>query len=381
MNQIQHSLGKNYAAESAALITNKSACMDDPDNTKKATPTDLDSAQDSLIPGERPTLKTISRISGLAIPTVSRALSNAPDIGQRTKDRVQSIAHQIGYRPNRAGLRLRTGKTQVISLVLSTDHDVMNQTAMLIGSIAQGLRDTHYHLNVNPSFSDDPMSPVRYIVESGSADGIIMNTTLPDDPRVNYLREVGFPFATHGRTLIADKHAYFDFDHYRLGQITINEFANRARRSVLLIPPPPQQNYSQDLMRGARETAAKHAVRLTILEQATSESPMEEIEASIRMHFKRHPETDALLCTSTTAALGAIATVDDLGLEIGREVDVCTREIIPLLGRFRRGILTVDEDVTRAGLFLAKAILQAIEHPHDTPLQGLEVPESINVFT
>jgi len=355
--------------------------MDELDNSTMAPPTEPDNAQALLAPGERPTLKTISRLSGLAIPTVSRALGNAPDIGQRTKDRVQSIAKQIGYRPNRAGLRLRTGKTQVISLVLSTNYDVMNQTAMLIGSIAQGLRGTNYHLNVNPSFSDDPMSPVRYIVESGSADGIIMNTTLPDDPRVNYLRDVGFPFATHGRTSIAEQHAYFDFDHYRLGQLTVSEFAQRARRCVLLIPPPRQQNYSQDLIRGARETAARHGLTLTTLEQADCESPLEKIEASIHEHFKRHPETDALLCASTTAALGAIATIDNLGLEIGREVDVCTREIIPLLGRFRRGILTVDEDVTQAGLFLAKAILQAIEHPHDAPLQGLEVPESVNVFS
>lgn len=362
------------------LTTNKSACMDDPDISKKAPPNDSDSAKAALATSERPTLKTISRISGLAIPTVSRALSNAPDIGQRTKDRVQAIAKQIGYRPNRAGLRLRTGKTQVISLVLSTDYDVMNQTAMLIGSIAQGLRGTDYHLNVNPSFSDDPMSPVRYIVESGSADGIIMNTTLPDDPRVNYLRDVGFPFATHGRTSIADKHAYFDFDHYRLGQLIVEEFAKRARRNILLIPPPQQQNYAQDLIRGAHETAATHGVTMTILEQANCQSPLEKIEASIQEHFKRFPATDALLCASTTAALGAIATVDHLGLEIGRDVDVCTREIIPLLGRFRRGILTIDEDVTRAGLFLAKAILQAIEHPHDAPLQGLEVPESVNVF-
>jgi len=339
-----------------------------------------DAAPASLVPGERPTLKTISRLSGLAVPTVSRALSNAPDIGQRTKDRVQAIAKQIGYRPNRAGLRLRTGKTQVISLILSTDYDVMNQTAMLIGSIAQGLRGTDYHLNVNPSFSDDPMSPVRYIVESGSADGIIMNTTLPDDPRVNYLRKIGFPFATHGRTSNADKHAYFDFDHYRLGQLTVGELARRSRHCILLIPPPQQQNYSQELIRGARETAEKLGTTLNTLKEASCESALEEIEASIHSHIQRFPETDALLCASTTAALGAIATVDKLGLKIGRDIDVCIREIIPLLGRFRRGILTVDEDVTRAGLFLAKAILQAIEHPQDLPLQGLEVPEIVNEF-
>ena len=33
----------------------------------------------------KPTLKTIARISGLAVPTVSRALNDAPDIGSETK--------------------------------------------------------------------------------------------------------------------------------------------------------------------------------------------------------------------------------------------------------------------------------------------------------
>ena len=36
-----------------------------------------------VLPGERPTLKTIARISGLAVATVSRALGDAPDIGGR----------------------------------------------------------------------------------------------------------------------------------------------------------------------------------------------------------------------------------------------------------------------------------------------------------
>ncbi|MFK7857814.1 MAG: LacI family transcriptional regulator [Granulosicoccus sp.] len=354
--------------------------MNESDNSKKAAANEPEATQASLATGERPTLKTISRLSGLAVPTVSRALSNAPDIGQRTKDRVKAIAQQIGYRPNRAGLRLRTGKTQVISLVLATDFDVMNQTAILIGSIAQGLRGTEYHLNVNPSFADDPMSPVRYIVESGSADGIIINATLPDDPRINYLRDVGFPFATHGRTSIAEQHAYFDFDHFRLGQLSVGEFINRSRRHTLLISPPQQQNYAQELISGARETAEKHGMTLTTLDNTNCESPLEEIETAIHAHFKCFPETDALLCASTTAALGAIATVDDLGLIIGEDVDVCTREIIPLLGRFRRGILTVDEDVALAGMFLAKAVVQAIEHPLESPLQALEVPENINVF-
>lgn len=100
----------------------------------------------------RPTLKTISQISGLAIATVSPALSDAPDIGADTKIMVRRIAREIGYVPNRAGVRLRTGRTNVISLVLSTEHDIMNNTVQLLTSVAAALRNTPFHLIVTPSF-------------------------------------------------------------------------------------------------------------------------------------------------------------------------------------------------------------------------------------
>ncbi len=44
------------------------------------------------------------------------------------------------------------------------------------------------------------MEPVRYVVETRSADGIIMSRTEARDPRVAYLIEHNMPFATHGRT-------------------------------------------------------------------------------------------------------------------------------------------------------------------------------------
>ncbi len=46
----------------------------------------------------KPTLKTIARISGLAVPTVSRALSDAPDIGVETKKLIRKIANENTFR-------------------------------------------------------------------------------------------------------------------------------------------------------------------------------------------------------------------------------------------------------------------------------------------
>jgi LacI family transcriptional regulator len=218
----------------------------------------------------KPTLKTVARLSGLAVPTVSRALSDAPDIGANTKKLIRKIAHDIGYVPNRAGVRLRTGRTKVISLVMSTEHDLMSHTARLIASVAGGLRHTPFHLIVTPFFPDqDPMDPVRYIVETGSADAIIMNQIQPVDPRVAYLMERNFPFATHGRTNWSDQHPYYDFDNNAFGVIAVNGLAARGRKNIFVIAPPASQNYAQRMIAGVRESGQANGVQVTMGSPAT----------------------------------------------------------------------------------------------------------------
>ena len=187
----------------------------------------------------RPTLKTIAAATGLAIATVSRALKDAPDIGEDTKRRVRETAALLGYRPNRAGVRLRTGKTNVIALVLSTETDIMNHTSRLIYSIAAALRGTAYHLVVMPFFPDqDPMEPIRYIVETESADGIILNQTKEDDPRIRYMHDHGFPFAAHGRSAMGIDHLYYDFDNESFGRLAARALVERGRQRLFLVAPP-----------------------------------------------------------------------------------------------------------------------------------------------
>ncbi|HSK39014.1 MAG TPA: LacI family DNA-binding transcriptional regulator, partial [Arenibaculum sp.] len=74
--------------------------------------------------GGRPTLKTIAELTGLAVTTVSRALKDGPDLNAETKARVRAVAAEIGYRPDRAGVRLRTGRTYVVGLILDQNDEI-----------------------------------------------------------------------------------------------------------------------------------------------------------------------------------------------------------------------------------------------------------------
>lgn len=338
--------------------------------TRGALPLPPDPAPDS-----RPTLKTIAAETGLAVATVSRALKDAPDIGEETKRRVREAAARLGYRPNRAGVRLRTGKTNVIALVLSAEGDMMNFTSRLIYSIAGTLRGTAYHLVVMPFFPDqDPMDPIRYIVETGSADGVILNQTKPDDPRIRYLVDHQFPFATHGRTKMGLAHPFFDFDNEAYGRLGARGLVERGRRRLFLLPPPRSHSYAAHMIAGFAEVAAAGGATFEVAEGLTSDSPAAEIEAAMEARFAREPRLDGVVVGSTTAAMACIAGAERQGLRIGTDFDLVAKEAIPFLQRFRREILVVAEDVNRAGNFLARAVMAAIEKRAPEEGQGLEVP-------
>jgi LacI family transcriptional regulator len=329
---------------------------------------------------ERPTLKTIAVLTGLSIATVSRALKDAGDIGEDTKRRVRDVAAQVGYLPNRAGVRLRTGKTNVIALVRSTEEDVMNHTSQMINSIAGALRGTSYHMILMPFFpAEDPMTPIRYIVETGSADGVIINQTTPDDPRVKYMYERGFPFATHGRTLMGLEHPYFDFDNEVFARIVVREMAARGRKRLAMVAPPKSQSYAQHMMKGFIEEAVRLGVSTMVFDEVTSDSPPYQIEGLARRVFGSDHRPDGVVLGSATASMALVTGGEDAGLVLGRDFDVGTKDSVRFLRRFRRDMLVVHEDVANAADFLARAVMHAIErHDTDEPMQFLDIPDRIS---
>ncbi len=326
-------------------------------------------------PGERPTLKTISRICGLAVATVSRALGNAPDISEDTKEQVRTVAQAIGYVPNRAGVRLRTGKTNVITLVVPAEGEIINNSSKLTNSIALELRGTQFHLNVLPWFPDeDSLRPIKYIVETHSADAVIFNMTEPEDPRVDYLLKRNFPFATHGRTIWCDRHAYYDYDNTAFMQVALRRLAGRGRKNIYAVLPPSSQNYSQDMLRGLEQAAPGLGLSFRVAQNIDSDQPSEDIRHWVKRRLARSPEIDAIVCSSSKAAMAAVVAVEQQGRHLGLDIDVFSKEVVPILKLFREDVLVEFEDVGTAGNFLAKAVMEQLLHPKRPLMQKLEVP-------
>lgn len=70
-------------------------------------------------------LKDIAELMGVSVNTVSRALKDKPDIGEKTRQRIKDAAAALGYRPNLNARSLVLQKTATIGLaVTESDNPV-----------------------------------------------------------------------------------------------------------------------------------------------------------------------------------------------------------------------------------------------------------------
>lgn len=323
----------------------------------------------------RPTLKTIAFMTGLGVTTVSRALKDAPEIGEETRRRVQLVARQVGYRPNRAGVRLRTGKTNVISLVLNTEEQIGGFVSDMIYGISEHLAQTPYHLIVTPySRNNDPLEPVRYVVETGSADGIIISRTEPDDKRVRYLLEHGFPFATHGRTEIDTAHAFHDFDNHAFAREAVKKLAGLGRKRLALLGPPSALSYHHHMRNGFLDAMAEIGFGEVPFNTVTVDHSIEQIRARTLELMRRPNRPDGIVSGAGGATFALVAGIEDAGFEVGKDIDIVSKQSARLLHLFRPALYAVNEDVRLAGRELARSIVALIGGTPAAALQSLSQP-------
>ncbi|MCX7889070.1 MAG: LacI family transcriptional regulator [Rhodobacteraceae bacterium] len=320
----------------------------------------------------KPTLRTISEVTGLALTTISRALSEDPKIAPATRERVARVAREVGYVPDRAAQRLRTGRTNVIAIVLSPHEEIIGFRGSLIAGLGEALEGTAFHISMIPyATGNSVMAPVAHIVRNRLADGLVFAGTSPDDPRARYLSEAGFPFASHGRTGFGNGHAWCDYDNAAFARIAVERLAGRGRRRPFLIQPAAEYTFATHMTTGFSEAAARAGIAALLDPAVTIRTPADRINAFVTDLMASPGAPDAFICPGEVAAMAVLAALTDLGLRVGRDVDVIAKQTSPLFDQFRPRIDTIYEDLRAAGKVLGSLLLRRIAG---------EPPEALNVL-
>lgn len=324
---------------------------------------------------KRATLRTVADATGLAVTTVSRALANDPRIAAQTRELVANAARAQGYVPDRAAQRLRTGRTKVVQLLLSLDHEFLGCTHDLLGGLTQALQGTGYSVTLFPDvMHQDRMSAVRQIVENRLGDGVVLNRTEPFDPRVRYLTEQGFPFVSHGRTEFTVPHPWVDYDNEAFARAAVARLAQKGRSRILMILPEARYTFAQHLRYGLVAACRERGLFWEAPEAVTLSTPAPEVAAFLRQRLSEPDAPDGLVCVGEVAAIACLSAMADLKLEPGRQLDVVAKRASAIFDLLRPTVDTVFEDLWDAGRAMGDTLLRSMRGEGAGDLHVLHAP-------
>ncbi|WP_319413706.1 LacI family transcriptional regulator [uncultured Cohaesibacter sp.] len=312
----------------------------------------------------KPTQKTIAKIMGLAVTTVSRALNEDPKIAKATRVEVAKVAEEIGYVPDRAAQRLRTGKTRVIGLMLSPHDEIFGFGNSMIEGLTRSLEGSGYHLIITPTFSGgDEMAPIKHVIRNGLADGLVLTRTRNFDERIRYLMEEKFPFISHGRTDFSLEHNFVDFDNEAFAYQAAKRLAGLGCNRLSVILPKEGFTFHQHLRYGFMRAVREGGLDYVIPDTVSLDSNLDAIRAWAvdLLSNRKEGEIFGFVCPGETSYLALNAGLRNIGLKRGVDYRAVVKTSSVILRQISPNLDRVYEDIENAGFLMGEALLSLLE--------------------
>lgn len=322
----------------------------------------------------RVTLRTIAEVTGLSLSTVSLSLRGGTTLKQETRDKVAEAAKSLGYIPDRAGVRLRTGKTNVIALVLDGAEDSIDFARQMIQGIGHAIKGTRYHLTVIPEFErHNSAETIRYILDNRTADGVIITHTEPRDRRVQMMIDADFPFVSHGRTEFYTPHPYHDFHSEVFATIAVERLATKGCRNVMLVIGDDSTTNYHNIVTAFHKATARAGIDARILEGSQALTPAEMRKLGLDLAGERQ-RPDGIISDSEMRTIALVGGLQEGGLELGSQVQLIYKQTSGILPTLFPALDSIREDVFAAGGELTRLLLKRIDGAPVEQLQTLAEP-------
>jgi LacI family transcriptional regulator len=138
------------------------------------------------------TLEDIARLSGVSRSTVSRVINSDVNVSEETRRKVLEIIQDINFQPNLAAKGLATGRTNVIGLVIPAGVSVVFTDPyfpLFIQGVSLACNNRNYLVMLWLAEPEYERRMISRILHNGLVDGVIVASTLMNDPIVTSLYE------------------------------------------------------------------------------------------------------------------------------------------------------------------------------------------------
>ena len=323
-------------------------------------------------------LKQLSENLGLSQTTVSRALNGYPEVSKQTRSRVLQAAKRYNYRPNAVATRLATGRSMAIGHVIpvSSKHEIVNP---IFSDFVAGAGETYtsrgYDMLLSVVKDEDLEGAYRAMAEKASVDGIILHAPHISDPRIEILNEIGLPFVVHGRSSdeLAD-YSWLDINNRSAFRRATDYLLEEGHRRIGLINGLEVLAFAHRRRLGYEDALARRGLSpdpdLIHSDDMTEPYGRDAVHGMMRL---ADPPT-AFLVSSILPAIGARRAVQELGLQLGRDISIVIHddELSYLQNSGETPMFTATRSSVRdAGRRCSELLLEIIGKPELSPIQEL----------
>ncbi|WP_236053997.1 LacI family DNA-binding transcriptional regulator [Pseudomonas arcuscaelestis] len=252
----------------------------------------------------RPTARQLADHLGVAISSITRAFDPQSRISLELRQRILTLADELGYRPNAIAGSLNRRRTGIVALVMG---DLTNPFyPAVLEAFFQQLRNTGRQLLlfvVPPGGDADELMPqlLQYQV-----DAVVVTAARLSSHMSDLCGRQGVPVVFMNRRVDDPTVWSVCCDNERMGAAVADYLAGKNRRACAFIAGDSSISTTADRLRGFERGLIAQGLRLVACEHGgyTYDGAR---AAAARLFASGQPTLDAVFCANDVMALGVLS--------------------------------------------------------------------------
>jgi LacI family transcriptional regulator len=307
----------------------------------------------------RASIHDVAEHAGVAMSSVSRVLTNHPDVSEKMRARVMRSVDALSYEPDWLAQSLRRRETQTIGFTMT---DISNRVmAEIVMGAETSLRERGYSMILTNSEGDGKRDTQHIVtLVRRRVDGLLVAPAVEGNrATIRALREAEVPVVVIDRNMprtLRASAAYFD---HRTGmREAVAHLLELGHRRISLILGQPVRP-TIERRAGLEEAYSEHSLLPTFDVLGGHYDEDHGFTAAARVLDGDDPPT-AVIAGSNQLLTGALRAIKRRGLRVGRDISLASCDEISLTELYDPPIAVVHRDNTEMGRRSAHLLLDRL---------------------
>jgi LacI family gluconate utilization system Gnt-I transcriptional repressor len=301
----------------------------------------------------------VAALAGVAPITASRALNTPNAVSEHILQRVKNAVEQTGYVPNMLAGGLASRKSRLVAAVIPTISG--NVFLEMVQSLTASLAAYGYQLMLGQSgYEDSREDELLETIIGRRPDGVVLTGIMRSPQGRQRLLTSGIPVVETWDLTPDPIDMLVGFSHEKVGESVARYLHGKGKRRVATLSANDQR--AQRRMKAFSDTA----IELGMADPGVAEVPGWLVpaptnvgmgRAGLRELLARHPDIDALFCSSDMVALGVLTEAQAQGIDVPGRLAVVGLGDLSFSRDLHPALTTVRIDGARIGATAARFIV------------------------